>query len=112
MGSQSGKAFQFLSRLEKGFDNTPSQLRKPYSFSAAQRIHLATAGYLFFLEALRSQAPAGDFEEMKANLDISFDAGLLDSDIVHVLETQVPPGDLRQISAFRTIFRHINIGIF
>lgn len=67
---------------------------------------------MFFLEALRAQAPAGDFEEMKKNLDISFDAGLLDSDIVHVLESQVPPGDLRQISAFRSTAHQKIIGIF
>lgn len=47
-------------------------------------------------------APAADFPAMEADLRKQFQYGYLDPDILHSLESQVPPGDIRMVSAFRT----------
>jgi hypothetical protein len=47
-------------------------------------------------------APAADYPEMEKDLKQQFRYGYLDPDILHSLETMVPPGDIQMVGAFRT----------
>ena len=91
----------FVQRLISDHDNAPAPLRKPLSLREGVLKHQACAGFLHYLRVLQKMAPAADFDSMKTELHRQFAFGYLDPDIQHSLETQVPPGDIRQVGAFR-----------
>lgn len=95
------KAERFLARLEYQFDNAPITLRKALQFKEASRVHLATGLYLALLDKFSQVAPPSEFRHLKASLDTQFNAGYLDGELFHMADEQVPPIDLRSISAFR-----------
>ena len=66
--------------------------------------HAVCGAFLFFLNELSKIAPARDFTTMETHLKHQFAWGYMDADLTHVLETQVPPGSLAGVSAFRPGF--------
>ena len=74
------------------------------SWKDTQLKHAVCGGFLHFLNELKKIAPSKDYLDMKKQLTSQFAFNYLDSDIQHVLETQVPPGCLAGVSAFRRGF--------
>ena len=64
--------------------------------------HQCCAAFLFFFKKLESIAPQKLIAEWEHNLRHGFMHGYLDADLLHVMETQVPPGHMDSIGAFRT----------
>lgn len=96
------QALLFVQRLLSDHDSTPPQLRKPLTFREALGKHQACGGFLHYLRLLQQMAPAADYPEMEKDLKQQFRYGYLDPDILHSLETMVPPGDIQMVGAFRT----------
>ena len=96
------QAILFVNRVLSDHDTTPAQLRKPLGFREALGKHQACGGFLHYLRQLEKMAPGGDFAEMEKDLRQQFQYGYLDPDILHSLETMVPPGNIQMVSAFRT----------
>ena len=112
-----------LDRICHDFDLAPAPLRKACQFRVAcLRVdvcefvnheaatykdmvlkHAATGGFLHFLAQLESMAPSSSFSEFESQLRRQFLYGYLDSDILHVLDTQVPPGSVKDVPAFRLL---------
>eukprot|EP00438_Fugacium_kawagutii_P023793 Skav228140 [mRNA] locus=scaffold2683:22736:26272:- [translate_table: standard] len=92
----------FVDRMIADHDNKPPQLRKPMSYREAVELHQACGGFQHFLTSLERIAPGSEFKGMQEELKQQFKYGYLDPDILHCLNTQVPPGDLKSVSAFRT----------
>ena len=84
------------------FDTTPGPLRKAMSVREAMSKHQACGGFLHYLKILEGMAPAAEFQQMSEELHRQFQYGYLDPDILHSLESSVPPGDISMVSAFRT----------
>ena len=92
----------YLQRLVIDHDSHPQQLRKPVSFKDAVKVHQACGAYLFFLAKIQQIAPENQFEAIRTDLFIQFKAGLLDPDLLHIVESQVPANaDIKAVSAFR-----------
>ena len=91
-----------MQRLVIDHDSHPQQLRKPVSFKDAVKVHQACGAYLFFLAKIQQIAPENQFEAIRTDLFIQFKAGLLDPDLLHIVESQVPANaDIKAVSAFR-----------
>ena len=92
----------YLQRLVIDHDNHPPQLRKAVSFKEAVKVHQACGAYLFFLAKIQQIAPENRFNAIRIDLYTQFKAGLLDPDLLHVVESQVPANaDIKAVSAFR-----------
>ena len=97
-------AFQvslFVERIIGDWDKTPSALRKSLVYRDAVNLHQATAAFLHFLSVLQRGFPAKEFSEAEASLQQQFRQGFLDPDLLHAVNGQVPPGDVRSVGAFR-----------
>ena len=98
----------YAERVVGDFDQTPEPLRKPLVFAAAQKLHQATGLFLFFLAKLEAMAPASGFQAMKTSLLEQFKSTLMDADLAHCLEQQVPSNaDIKSISGFRLGFHMV-----
>lgn len=92
----------YVQRLQLDHDNTAQQLRKAVSFKDALKVHQSCGAFIFFLSKLQELAPEKEFADMKAELTAQFNSGLLDADLQHCVDNQIPANaDLRNISAFR-----------
>ena len=92
----------YLQRLVIDHDNHPAQLRKALSYKEAVKVHQCCGAYLFLLAKIQKIAPENLFQTISTDLYIQFKAGLLDPDLLHVVETQVPANaDIKAVSAFR-----------
>lgn len=91
----------FLKRLIANFDNTPAPLRKGMSFKEGLYLHQCCGGFVHFLKEFEKLAPPDEFTQAAESLRNQFGFGYLDPDIYHCLETQVSPGLVRSVSAFR-----------
>ena len=88
-------------RLIGDFDRTAPALRKALNFKDAVVLHQSAGCFLHFLRLLEQTAPAAHFAECCDGLESQFLQGFLDPDLCHSLTVQVPPGDIKSISAFR-----------
>ncbi|CAE7315755.1 unnamed protein product, partial [Symbiodinium sp. CCMP2456] len=79
------------------YDNTPPTMRKAMcNHCVMLQIQKAT-GFLHWLRLLEMEAPAKDYDTMATQLKQQFMYGFMDGDIVHILETEVPPGELAAV---------------
>ena len=95
----------YLERVIGDYDHAAEGMRKALALNLATKVHQACGIFLFFLTKLESIAPAADFPTMKETLLVQFRSTLMDSDLLHCLETQVPSNaDLKACSGFRPGF--------
>lgn len=100
--------FLYLDRLKSDHDGAAVELRKAVTYKEAARLHACCGAFLFLLKRLQQVAPEGQFGEMQTALLNQFMSQFLDSDLMSLLETQVPAGvDLNQVRAFRTVFSYV-----
>ena len=92
-----------VSRVIGDFDRMAPGLRKAINFKDAQAVHSAAGCFLHFLRILKQMAPAAFYDECRESLHSQFMQGFLDPDLCHVLTVQVPPGDMKGLSAFRRL---------
>ena len=92
----------FVQRVINDYDNAPQPLRTAVTFRSGLSKHQACGAFLHFLKHLERVAPASEFPKMAEDLKKQFAFGYLDPDLIHSLESQVPPGDISQVAAFRT----------
>ena len=92
-----------VSRLIGDFDRLAPGLRRAVNFRDAQAVHSAAGCFLHFLRILQHMAPAAFYEECRESLHSQFMQGFLDPDLCHILTVQVPPGDIKGLSAFRRL---------
>ena len=97
----------FVSRIEADFDAMPPSLRKPCGFKDGFTKHQCCAAFLHFLQLLEKMSPPDLFKTASESLTQQFMKGFIDPDLCHAIENQVPPGDLHQISAFRSFAAEI-----
>ena len=94
----------FLHRSVANFDNTPAPMRKAMTYKEGLQVHQSCGAFVHFLEELESIAPPAEYQEAARALHSQFGFGYLDPDLLHCLESTVPPGDVRSVSAFRPFF--------
>lgn len=101
-----------VTRLIGDFDRTAPGLRKALNFKDALALHQAAGLFQHFLRILEQTAPSALFAESRDSLEAQFLQGFLDPDLCHCLTVQVPPGDIKSISAFRPGHAMILHGVF
>lgn len=95
----------YLERVIGDYDHAAEGMRKSLAFNVATKVHQACGMFLFFLTKLEAIAPAAEFPNMNDSLLVQFKSTLMDSDLLHCLETQVPSNaDLKACSGFRPGF--------
>ncbi|CAE7798012.1 unnamed protein product [Symbiodinium sp. CCMP2592] len=92
-----------VERLVSDFDLAPEPLRKAPTCKETVTKHACCAAMLHFLGLLEAMCPGKEFPELRRQLMHQFHHGYLDTDLVHVLESAVPPADLKSVSAFRAV---------
>ncbi|CAE7422128.1 fp-1, partial [Symbiodinium sp. CCMP2592] len=92
-----------VERLVSDFDLAPEPLRKAPTYKETVTKHACCAAMLHFLGLLEAMCPGKEFPELRGQLMHQFHHGYLDTDLVHVLESAVPPADLKSVSAFRAV---------
>lgn len=95
------QAFLFIDRLIKSHDDTANSMKKAMAYKEGVSLHQLCGGFIHYCAELEKMMPPAMFKEANEALRNSFLSGFLDPDLQHCLQTQVPPGDLRGISAFR-----------
>ena len=90
-----------VDRLIRDHDNCAEQMRKAFSFKDALEVHQAAGCFLHFISELKKIAPPERFQQARDGLMEQFMQGFMDADLCHVLSSQVPPGDIKSVSAFR-----------
>ena len=91
----------FLQRILAAFDNTPAPMRKAMTHKEGLVAHQCCGAFVHFLSELEKIAPPAEYQEAATSLTSQFGFGYLDPDLLHGLESSVPPGDVRSVSAFR-----------
>lgn len=91
----------FAQRVLADYDATPIPLRQAMTYQKALQKHQACGAFLWFLSSLQKMAPSEMWPEIDKSLRSQFSQGYMDPDLLHALETQVPPGDLKSLGAFR-----------
>ncbi|CAK9076028.1 unnamed protein product [Durusdinium trenchii] len=101
----------YLARLAGDHDNTPAPLRKAVSFKDAIKVHQSCGVFLFMMAKLQSIAPEKEFEGMRNDLLNQFKCGLLDADLLHCVDQQVPANaELLSVGAMRPFAMKIEKG--
>lgn len=91
----------FVDRLLADYDQAVPAMRKALTFKDGVVKHQACGAFLHYLKCFERMCPAAEFPDISEQLTKQFLLGFLDPDLLHSLEQQVPPGDLKAISAFR-----------
>lgn len=90
-----------VTRLIGDFDKCAKSLRKAVTYKEALLVHQSAACFLHFMKQFEQMAPPTFFAESQENLMNQFHQGFLDPDLCHILTVQVPPGDIKSVTAFR-----------
>ena len=90
-----------MDRLIRGFDGVADNMRKAVTFKDALNLHQMCGGYIYFMAELSKMMPPALYAEAEQSLLKAFLDGFIDPDLSHCLSTQVPPGDLKGVAAFR-----------
>ncbi|CAK9106185.1 unnamed protein product, partial [Durusdinium trenchii] len=93
----------FLQRLTGDWDRQPVELRKTWSLKDAQSLHGACGFFLHVMGELESQVARSDFDDCKDAILSQFMTGFSDPEIDHLLQTTVPPVELRDISFLKNV---------
>ena len=91
----------FLDRLCVQWDGFPHSMKKAFTFKEGSAIHLCCGLFIHFVEVLRQEAPASEYESIAGRLRQKFLLGVMDHELKAQSETNVPPGDMKALSAFR-----------
>jgi len=83
------------------FDRQAPTMRKAWTFKDASSLHAACGAFLHFVRLLQSQVPQADFRQREANLRQQFALGVFDPDLLHAIESSVPPSSLDSVSFLR-----------
>ena len=62
--------------------------------------------FIHFMDMFERRAPAKEFEAAQEGLLEKFLLGALDSELVNIASQKVPPGDINQVGAFRTLLEN------
>ena len=100
-------AFQYCVGLQGDFDQTPDSLRKPCNYKDGVDKHRCCAAFMHYLEILQRMSPPSEFATARDSLREQFLSGLMDLDLLHSVQSQVPPGDIKSVSAFRAFVAQI-----
>ncbi|CAJ1371839.1 unnamed protein product [Effrenium voratum] len=92
-----------IQRLCVDWDKQAPSMRSAWTFRATLPVHQACGLFLHFLFLLQSRVPEEVQVQSKGRLRELFLQGYMDAEIEHVLVNTVPPGDLRNITAFRDV---------
>lgn len=95
------QAFLFIDRLINAHDGATDSMKKAVTYKEAVGLDQLCGGFIHYCAELEKMMPPTMFKEAQVALRNSFLSAFLDPDLQHCLQTQVPPGDLRGISAFR-----------
>ena len=80
-----------------------SQLtKKQLSYKESLARHQACGCFVYYMKKLKGVAPVSEFESCREALVGQFQLQYLDGDLLHHLETAVLPGNLEDVSAFRS----------
>ncbi|CAK9043568.1 FO synthase subunit 1 [Durusdinium trenchii] len=92
---------RFLKRLQADWDR--ATVKKAWLYKDAWCIHAAVGGFLAIMDQLRASIPQKDFADAAPGIENQFDLGILDTDVVHYLECNVPPVSLDQVPFVRSM---------
>lgn len=91
----------FVDRVIGDWDKKPANQRKPLLYKDAINLHQASGAFIHYHDALERGFPAKAFPDASTSLRAQFLEGYLDPDLLHSLNTSVPPGDMKSIGSFR-----------
>ena len=75
--------------------------RKAWSSKELVPLHVSCGGFLAFMRSLKDKIAPGEYSKHEQSLKDQFMVGALDPEIVHVLQTTVPPASLEAVSFLR-----------
>lgn len=97
----------FTRRLQSDFDRCAEGMRKACNYREGLLKHQCCAVFLHFLGRLQRVSPPAEFKLAEESLEQQFLQGLLDFDLQHAVESQVPPGDMSAVAAFRSFVAQV-----
>ena len=95
-----GEVNLFTQRMINDYDSQLTKKQLSYKESLAR--HQACGCFVYYMKKLKGVAPVSEFESCREALVGQFQLQYLDGDLLHHLETAVPPGNLEDVSAFRS----------
>lgn len=104
----------FVARLLADHDRCPQTMRKALTYKDAVPKHQCCGMFCHLLDCLERNAPATQFKDMQDRLHKMFMESFMDPDLLHMVSSEVPPGDLKTVAAFRRgvrLFRRKNAGL-
>ncbi|CAK9079470.1 unnamed protein product, partial [Durusdinium trenchii] len=91
----------FVARLLADHDRCPQTMRKALTYKDAVPKHQCCGMFCHLLDCLERNAPATQFKDMQDRLHKMFMESFMDPDLLHMVSSEVPPGDLKTVAAFR-----------
>eukprot|EP00435_Cladocopium_sp_Y103_P033211 s2906_g8.t1 len=90
-----------IDRMCGDFDRQAPSMRKPWTFKDASSLHAACGAFQHFMRLLQRGVSQADFQRREANLKQQFALGVFDPDLLHAIETTVPPSSLESVGFLR-----------
>lgn len=91
-----------MKRLCSDWDNLAAGMRKCWTYKDAVLLHTACGMFLHMDNLLRAKAPASEYNAASGKLLEQFMCGIMDAELIHVAENGVPPGNIQDVSYFRS----------
>lgn len=91
-----------IDRMCRDWDKLPPTMRKAWVLKDVLNLHTCCGAFLTLIDQLQSRIPEKDYQAALPSIQEQFLLGYLDPEILHVVETTVPPANLTQVSFLRT----------
>eukprot|EP00435_Cladocopium_sp_Y103_P070774 s395_g36.t1 len=105
------KVSLLIRRMCSDWDKQGSS-RKAWSSKELIPLHVSCGGFLAFMRALKDKIAPGEYAKHEQSLKDQFMVGALDPEILHVLQTTVPPASLEAASFLRPDVDYLAMFVF
>lgn len=95
----------FVDRLIKDWDRQPAKMKKSWSFKEAAQLHATCGAFLHYMLLLENKLSEEEFKRETPLLYDQFFGSFLDPDLLHAVQTTVPPGNVADITMMRPVFK-------
>lgn len=91
----------FVDRLIKDWDRQPVGLKKSWGYREAAQLHAVCGAFIHYTNVLKAKISEETYQAELPGLKEQFAGSFLDPELLHSLQSSVPPGDISSISVLR-----------
>ncbi|CAK9079952.1 FO synthase subunit 1, partial [Durusdinium trenchii] len=95
----------FVDRLIKDWDRQPVGLKKSWGYREAAQLHAVCGAFIHYTNVLKAKISEETYQAELPGLKEQFAGSFLDPELLHSLQSSVPPGDISSISVLRDIVK-------